>query len=287
MFTYKHSSYAIIISLGAGILTGLYIPVLIPALKALSSIYVTLLKMCVIPIIFSSVSVSFARLIHNNFAFRYFLRLGFLILLMMLCISLIAPLLSLAFPSMLVPNDAITRQLSTIALENDQNSREVHPGFKEISFFTPDDTASERESKISSFIHRLIPQNIFEALSMGETLKVVFYFSLFGISLSSISEKKSHTVLKVLEEIYSISQYIDAESPAFIPNRALGYHCGSVCDLRGFFGLGTDFTSRVFSHRDSTHILRLCNHHENAYRYRHAYDSEIHQGDGDTRNGNL
>ena len=44
-----HSSLVIVIALIAGVVTGIYLPKIVPPLKAFGAIYVTLLEMCVYP----------------------------------------------------------------------------------------------------------------------------------------------------------------------------------------------------------------------------------------------
>lgn len=203
-----HSTYVILIALTGGILTGIYLPSIVPPLKAFGTIYVSLLKMCVIPIIMGSVSVSLARLFRSNLAKSFLLRMTMLFLVAMLAVAFIAPVLSLVAPSLLKPNDAITLKLSKIALKgNSDTSVADSIGFTEVNF-NGGDEVPEKQSLASAFLDRLIPQNVFEALASGETLKIVLFFSLFGISLALVPVATSESVLAALEGIYKTAQFM-------------------------------------------------------------------------------
>ena len=112
---------------------------------------------------------------------------------------------------MLTLNEETTLRLSRIALEGKSNGNvDDYLGFKEISFHSTEKNEKEQVSLPSnpSFLSRLIPHNIFEALSQGDTLKIVLFFSMFGISLALIPENTSERVLEILEGIYKGSQFM-------------------------------------------------------------------------------
>lgn len=236
-----HSPLTILLALAGGVLTGLYLPPAVPLLKAFGTIYLTLLKMCVIPIIMGSVAVSFAQLFRNNLAKTFLLRMGLLFIAAMLAVSFIAPLASLAFPSMLKPNEAMTAQLSKIALEANNTDVDDFLGFKEISFSEPENATAQSESIASSFLERLIPQNIFEALAEGEMLKIVLFFSLFGISLALVPKAVSDSVLDALDGIYRTGQFMILKLLLAFPFGLWAISAGQFADFG--FSLVTALTS--------------------------------------------
>jgi len=99
--------------------------------------------------------------------------------------------------------------LSELALEGSGNTNvDDFLGFQEISFSDPEETGAQSNSLISSFLDRLIPQNIFEALADGEMLKIVLFFSLFGISLALVPTAVADSVLDALDGIYNTAQFM-------------------------------------------------------------------------------
>lgn len=64
------------------------------------------------------------------------------------------------------------------------------------------------EHHIIDFILEVIPQNVFAALSYGETIKVVFFAVVVGICIGSLRpQKRSHilTLLQILDELFGRS----------------------------------------------------------------------------------
>jgi len=71
----------------------------------------------------------------------------------------------------------------------------------QIAIFTPY-VKSDVNSIFKDFIFGMIPDNIFSALSSGNTLKVLFFAIVFGFAVGSLPKDSSEHMLSTLDAIY-------------------------------------------------------------------------------------
>ena len=146
----------ILIGLGLGILTGLFFGELTAPLQILSSAYLRLMQMTVIPYVAVALITGLGQLeLHQ--AKKLAVRLGFLILLFWAIAFVFIVLLPLTFPEWRVG-----------------------------SFFS---TALVEPPKTFNFIELYIPSNPFNALANGVVPSVVFFSAGIGVALIGAPKK--------------------------------------------------------------------------------------------------
>lgn len=188
-----------------GIVLGLYFGIFQKEMAAFltpfGNLYLALLKMCVLPILFSATTMSVGRLISSQDTGKYIKRILLVFSVGLLACSVIGMTLAV------ITNPGGNLDESTLtALGVIVNSSELD---LEVSL-SSDTPKPEENSMLISFLFNLIPDNIFSALSEGNTLKILFFSIIFGVALGSVKESSSSSLFMLLDTIYkSAKQLID------------------------------------------------------------------------------
>lgn len=186
------SPWTILVSVLLGVYIGTSQKPLAELIAPFGSLYLGLLKMCVLPILLSAISNSLGRLMQTHNAQQYVRR-----------ILIVFPTALLAVSSLTVAIAAITgpgRNLSAATLETlgvlvNQSGIDL-----EVSLTGP--IAQESAPNIGSFVVNMVPDNIFLALSEGQTLKVLIFAMVFGISLGLVKTANTAALFDTLDSIY-------------------------------------------------------------------------------------
>ena len=187
------SPWAVLISVFLGVFIGTSQKPLAALIAPLGTLYLGLLKMCVLPILLSAISNSIGRLMQTHNAQQYVQR-----------ILVVFPMALLIVSSLSVAIAAITgpgRNLSVATLESlggliNQSSIDL-----EVSLSGPI-VAEDVGPNMGSFFIGMIPDNIFLALSEGQTLKVLIFAIVFGLSLGLIKTSSTNTLFDILDSVY-------------------------------------------------------------------------------------
>ena len=187
------SPWAIFISVLLGIYIGTSQKLLAEMIAPVGTLYLGLLKMCVLPILLSAISNSLGRLMQTQNARQYVQR----ILIVFPASLLIVSSLSAVIAALTGPG----RNLSAATLENlggliNQSGIDL-----EISLSGPI-SVEEIGPNMGSFLINMVPDNIFLALSEGQTLKVLIFAIVFGVSLGLIKTSGTKALFDILDSIY-------------------------------------------------------------------------------------
>jgi len=188
------SPWCILVSVVLGGYIGTSLPAVANAIAPIGNLYLGLLKMCVLPILLSAISNSIGRLMQSHDAKQYVQRILIVFPVAMFGMSALAAALAiLTGPG---------RNLSAATLESlgglvNQSSIDL-----EMSLTGPI-PVEESGTNIASFILNMVPENIFLALSEGQTLKVLIFAIVFGISLGLIKNANTEPLFNILDSIYS------------------------------------------------------------------------------------
>lgn len=164
----------------------------------IGNIFMSLLKMVIVPLVMSSVVVGIARLGNTD----GFARMGMKTVCYYMFTSLMAILIGLSMVNIFKPgldkngnpNEAISAQIA---------SREGEYAGK-VAAKVGDEGADM--TAVSDIFLRMIPQNIFETLgSNGKMLSLIFVSLLIGIGLIFISEKGRGTLLGFFEGLNELT----------------------------------------------------------------------------------
>ena len=208
------SPQAILGSVVLGAVIGTQSPQLSAFVAPLGSMYLTLFRMCVFPILISGIIVSVARLMSRNDSAYYVKRILIFFPIFLLATSLIAVFIGFIFNpgkgldngtlqalGVLVNQSAVDLQVN---LTGALAPVESGPGF-------------------SSFLVGLIPSNIIYAVGSGETLQVLFFCIATGIALGVLPQgPTTEPLMLALEAIYSAFQTLITWLKYLLPFGLLG-----------------------------------------------------------------
>lgn len=200
------SPWSILAGTIVGIIIGLYFPSIAPRISSINTIFVALLQMCVVPLLISSIVVSVTQIIKSGQSHNYLIRFMSTAFLIMILCSVISIGVCLLFPSISNPIIEVKEAMGELAIKNQAVEGESELlGFKSIDLnTTPQATA--KSSVFVNFILNVIPSNIFNALTQGEFLKIMFFFAIFSIFVISIPKQDYSSILSVFFGVQIASQ---------------------------------------------------------------------------------
>lgn len=194
------SPWSIAMSVGLSIYVGTSHPVMAQALAPIGTIYLGLLKMCVLPILMSAITASIARLMSSPDAKQYIHRILIFFPLSLLLTSGLAVVIA----SLFGPGRNLSEEtLSTLGVLVNTSGIDV-----EVSLTGP---LPELETSmgLGSFLLNMVPENIFNALSEGQTLKVLCFAIILGISIGLLNDKLSESLYPLMDATFkSFNQLI-------------------------------------------------------------------------------
>ena len=193
------SPWAIVVSVVLGAYIGRFHPEVARQLQPLGSLYLGLLKMCVLPILLSAISNSIGRLMRSHGAQRYVRRILLIFPLALLIVSGIATsMAAVAGPG----RNLTTSTMETLGVLVNQSGIDL-----EIALNGPLEV--EEVNTIGDLVVDIVPENIFSALSEGQTLQVLLFAIIFGVSLGLIRTPSTNALFDILDSIYrSFNQVI-------------------------------------------------------------------------------
>lgn len=176
----------------AGSAIGIFYPRFASHLQLPSQMYLAFLQMCVLPIMMAAVVVSVSRLIRSGRANTFILGVTVVFAVGMLLAGTVGVGLGI-----LGRTGSDLGRESRILMGQEIASVEMAIG-------TDRDTgiASQQPDNAGSFLFKIIPQNVFQAVSEGQNLPVLFFCIILGIALGSIRSGNSDTALAVADATY-------------------------------------------------------------------------------------
>lgn len=191
-FQWLKSPWAILISVILAVYVGTAHKELAVLLAPIGSLYLGFLKMCVLPILLAAITTSIGRLMRSNNAGQYVKRI------------------LLIFPLGLLISSGITVIIAMIAGPGRNLSQQtlqslgvlVNASGVDLEMALTGPIPEEPSVGLSSFLVTLVPDNIFDALSRGETLKVLIFAIIVGVSLGLVRDRVTEPCFDILEAVY-------------------------------------------------------------------------------------
>ncbi len=188
------NGWTVLIAVSIGIYIGLFKHEYVAYVAPVGKIYLDILKMCILPILVTAISVSIARLMLAKEDNTYIGRMLIIFAMSVVVSGFLGVVTGIIGQPGSGYDKAALASLGSIVRES--NAPDL-----EISAYIPF-VAQEKESFIKVFINSLIPENIFSALNAGSSLKVLFFAILFGLALGSSNKVSSHYLLTSLDSVY-------------------------------------------------------------------------------------
>ncbi|MEO1403243.1 MAG: cation:dicarboxylase symporter family transporter [Cyanobacteria bacterium J06635_1] len=192
-FTWLSSPWAILVSVVLAIYVGTAHKDFAASLAPIGNLYLGFLKMCVLPILLAAITTSIGRLMRSSHATQYVKRI------------------LVVFPLGLVITSGLTVLIAAIAGPGRNLSAKTlealgvlvnDSGVDLEMALTGPIPVEESVQGLSSFLINLVPDNIFSALSQGETLKVLIFSIIVGVSLGLVRDPVTEPCFDILEAIY-------------------------------------------------------------------------------------
>ncbi len=157
-----------------------------PLLVHAGDVYVKLLQMCVIPLLFTAVTISLGRLMLTGGAGRQIVRIVGLIVL-----GLVARASSArSSPTWGRPGGELQAQAKTILGQVIIRAEASHS------------LLSDRPLALADIVIGIVPENIFFALTSGNRLAVLFFAILFGVALGVVCRSRTDQAIQLFEVFY-------------------------------------------------------------------------------------
>jgi proton glutamate symport protein len=214
IFTYLQNPWAIFLGVAAGIVIGIFFKDTAQIIGPWGTLYIDFLSMCIIPIIVTAIISSIGTLLKKKEA-------GFLLkkyILIVLVGYLIATSLGVAFsyigqPGKNLPLSTRVELGKLITGFKSKNTNELTP--EKIIYVHKQ--VKEQKMGIYDFMVKMIPQNIFSALSKGENLKILFFALILGVALGLIPDKLNQGLMNDISGFFQAFQKIISVALIVLP----------------------------------------------------------------------
>ncbi|MGJ4860562.1 dicarboxylate/amino acid:cation symporter [Labrys sp. La1] len=191
----SQSPWTVIASVILGALCGAYLPDFAKSLAPISDAYLNLLKMVVLPLIVSATVFAIKSMTRDPQTAAYLSR----VVLAIVVIS-VATVAITGMVTLLLKPGVITDVQERIELGIVLNSRGTIGTDLQMTLAPPSKTPSNEG--VFSGLLELIPSNIFNSLSVGNTMQVLVFCILFGIGIGRVPAATSVSFANALETIY-------------------------------------------------------------------------------------
>ncbi len=185
---YAEKPIVILPSMLLGVLCGVWLPKYNGLYGSVTHLYLALLEMCVLPVMSTAIVSSLGHLIHGGKTTFYLKRMFLVFICSLLGASLIA-----VFMSVVMRPGA---HLSSVALTG------ISQAILDMQGSVSTAGSETQTMSLWMFFMNLIPKNIFQAFSSGQSLAVLFTSILVGIAVGLQRNDAAKTTLSVTHSIY-------------------------------------------------------------------------------------
>ena len=200
LFLFLSNPWVLLCSLVLGVYIGIESKDVAAMLSPIADVYIELLKMVLIPFMISAIVVSLARLFGSQTMRRH---VGQILTTFIISTSAIA-LFGLISAVTLSPGTGIsTTSRQTLGELINKSPYAVD---LEVALDSPNQTVPSEDA--SAFFNRLIPDNIFNALTVGDNLKILFFAIAFGVGLGSLRANREDGLVLALGSVYDVCRQI-------------------------------------------------------------------------------
>ena len=221
--------WAVFAGLAAGIGIGLASRDVAAVLAPVGTLYITLLKMLVLPFMMSAITVSLARLLGRGGAQRQVSR----IVATFVAAMVVAALVGVTTGVVLAPGRNLGQGAMASLGQMVNSSKSEFAADYEISL-SQTIRPPNRIEEVTKAVNEVIPDNIFNALSLGDNLKVVIFSLLFGLAVGATPRAGTDALTGMLETVFRSCQGMMRAINTLLPVAL----CAMVAPLVAEFGHG-------------------------------------------------
>lgn len=200
------NQWVVIFSLIAGGLVGIYLPDFAMAIKPIGKIYVKLLVMCCTIMLPAIIISSIGKISTRNGSASYVIKIFSALVLTFLLISVISIAASYMVSPITAPNNETVKSMGRLIMKNESKpihgKRDALKAFYFVHKIYSDDNKVEETRGIKDIIVDFFPENIFNALSENETVKILIFSIIFGIILKYMHSKTATSMIGFLDNLF-------------------------------------------------------------------------------------
>ena len=169
--------WQILIALVLAVIFGYYVPQGIPYTEWMGVVFLTALKMVIVPLILSSI-ISGVTSMGGG---KNLGRLGGKTLFYYVCTSLLAIITGLLLVNIIRPGIGV-----------------------EMGFTNNVVDLTDKAGSVKDILIRIIPSNIFQSMAEGDILPIIFFAVIFGVFISQIESKYSTMLTTLFEGVFEV-----------------------------------------------------------------------------------
>jgi proton glutamate symport protein len=235
--TFLTSPWTILGSIVLGILGGVYTPEFSMGLDSIGSIYISLLKVVVLPFLLATILVGIIGLLQKE---------GSEALIRKIIVGFIGSMFiaaTIGVGTVLLTGTEMTPQKKTEfgALVNNKDTG------TELSITLHEPMPQSAPVSAGKMAEKFIPENIFATLNNGESLKIVIFCLIFGVALGHLQTEGQRMLVEVLKSVQQASISIFKFLNYFLPFALLAMISSQVGKVGvGIFLTMFDFVFQQF-----------------------------------------
>jgi len=230
--TFLTSPWTILSSILLGVAAGIYLPAESMTLEPVGSIYISLLKVVVLPFLLATILVGVMTLLQKEGSQSMIKKIVIGFMGSMFLAAVIGVGSVVLTGSEMTPEKKT--QLGVLVNTKDTGS--------EMSITLKEPMPEPPAVNPLLMAEKFIPDNIFKSLDMGESLKVVIFCLIFGIALGKIKSEGQKMLTNILQSIQQASISIFKFLNYFLPFALLAMISAQVGKVGvGIFGTMLDF----------------------------------------------
>lgn len=180
------SPWMVFSGISAGVLIGTQYKAFASDIAPLGDIYLALLQMCILPIMITAIISSLGRLLSAGHASGYIRRLA----IVFVSGLFLAGLLGLSLGLVIKPGKGLGME-DQVTMGKTIYEAEIYS-----------DKPMANSGSFTDFVRKMVPDNIFLAITQGHNLAVLFFSILTGIAMGLIRSASSNTTLSVIDSFY-------------------------------------------------------------------------------------
>jgi len=186
-------------------------------------LYLFFLQMTVIPIIMTAIASSLGRLMRNKSSAGLIKRL---VVVFVICM-IVCAIVGMAAGMFGKPGSGLSENTrALLAKLISSSSNEGMSGILEINLGVSGEVITVARPGLSNFFISLIPSNIFQALSLGSVMAIVFFSIILGIAIGFLPEESAVLLINLFTAIFQAFQKLISWSLYLLP-------FGLICLLAG------------------------------------------------------
>ncbi|WP_175579293.1 dicarboxylate/amino acid:cation symporter [Maribellus luteus] len=205
--------WQILIALLLSVLFGYYVPEGIKYTAWMGDIFLTALKMVIVPLILSSI-ISGVTSMGNG---KNLGRLGGKTILYYVSTSTLAIFTGLILVNVIRPGVGI-----------------------EMGFSQTVEDLSEKAGSVNDILMRIVPANIFESMAKGDILPIIFFAIIFGVFITKVNDKYKESLTTFFEAVFEVMMKMTMFIIQFTPlgifgivSREVARNAENLADIAG------------------------------------------------------